>query len=58
MVDWALFCAGLVLFYLYHPLRYCWLNSFVKIIDRDINDSLCEFRSVTSGLSGAGYCSE
>ena len=29
--------------------------SFLNIYDRGINDSLCEFPILTSGISGAGF---
>ena len=31
--------------------------AFSEKIDRDLNESLCEFLSVTSGLERAGFCS-
>ena len=57
MVVWTLLYDGLVLFWLYHPRISCWGGCFVKKYYRDLNASLCEFPSVTSGLEGDLFCS-
>ena len=51
------FYSLLVLYWMYHPLRYCWGHWFVKTIATDINASLCAFPNATSGISGDGFCS-